>query len=484
MKIPHWLVVGFCTAPWVAALVGFSVLVLLRFPPSGTFVGKTNFDGKSPWIFPFLPSERASKPGKQPDGWVGQRITGDPAYATAHVPGPYESAEVSIEYRVERQPLIEFGLVQGTTSDLSLTSMYAAELDSPQWQRVTSGPVSGFVRNAVPASRLRDPNPSGVAVWDATATTPLLSDPLSSATTTHVALRGAHDFSFVPAGGKVVVTFTYQLANRKAGTDTIAFRAFHGEEEIPDASYVTSASNEVQMGNLQTHTVTISNAEPGVYRVSFLAPDDVFIRSIETTSRHWVVGPRVYVADAVGFLKETAPANVWTNSRHLVAETFHVEGIQTVAFGDRRTTVPRTHTVTRMDRTDTTNGPVLLSAPKGDIRFILDGYASFRPDAFFEPKPRRFTDATDVDTEHLQAVLTPYRIPEKLNDGWMRSTFHFPLHPDTDTLRFVLSAPGIMTRLGAVDIRSVTITYHRPATQLVDWLITLRQELANAWHRL
>lgn len=485
MTIPRPLVFILCAIPWAVAAYGLYSLVTLRFPSSGTFVAESRLDGKNPWIFPFLPSERVSTPGKQEDGWIGQRITGDPVYATAHVPGPYETADVSVEYRVNHQPLVEFGVVRDAAGKgLEMTPLYSSQLDSADWSRVNDGSALGFVRTGVSPSRLSGADPAGVVVWDATSTMPLLSDPASDATTTQISLRGSHDFYFVPAGEAVRAIFTFQFVNRKEGSDIIAFRVFRGDTELPDQAFALNMRNEKQMGSAQLHAVSIPHAEPGVYRVSFLAPDDVFIRSIETTSRHWVVGPRVYFGDAVGFLKENSPGNLWTNSRHLAAETFHVEGFQEFSFADTKANVARTHTAVRLDRTDVVRDPILLSAPKGDIRFILDGYGAFRPDAFFEPKPRRFTDATHADAEHVQAVRTTYQQPEKLEDGWMRSTIFVAIRPDTDTLRFVLASPGIASRLGSVDIRRMSIAYHRPAGQPGDWLKTIRQELANAWHRL
>jgi hypothetical protein len=53
-----------------------------------------------------------------------------------------------------------------------------------------------------------------------------------------------------------------------------------------------------------------------------------------------------------------------------------------------------------------------------------------------------------------------------------------------DTLRFVLSAPGIASRLGAVDIRNISVAYRRPALSFDAWWGVLRQEAVNAWHRL
>ncbi|MCI0479490.1 hypothetical protein L0Y59_03015, partial [Candidatus Uhrbacteria bacterium] len=222
----------------------------------------------------------------------------------------------------------------------------------------------------------------------------------------------------------------------------------------------------------------------GVIRVSLQADDDVFIRWIRTTSRRWVLGPRLVFGDIVGYATSVRPGLAWTTSRHLVAETFHREGEQAVTLGDVRVDVEKTHTAYRLDRTDTEPGPARLYAPEGDIRFVGDGWFALREDALFEPKPKRFTDATDPVAEGVKGVVTPFVRPEDLGDGWYRATFAYDIEPTMDRLRLVLSASGIASRMGAVDIRRIAVTYRRPALSFDEWWNVFWQEAVNAWRRL
>lgn len=485
MNVPRPVAYAAFALPWIASLVAMGWLCSLRFPPSGVFVADSNLDGTSAWVNPFLPAERTSSPGLQPDGWTGQRVTGDPTYFTARVPGPYETVDVAIEYRPIRQPLMEFGMVHDAEGkQLELRPLYASGLDTSDWRRGTSGKEEGYARAGTSDSRLSDPDPSGLVVWDASATVPLLADPPGVSVVTEVSLRGSHDFYVVPSGREVRMTFTLQAANRKEGSDIAVFRFFRGDEEIGHEAFGASGSRERRMGRTMKHDVVLRDVVPGVYRISFVADDDVFIRSIETTSARWVVGPRVYFGDVVGYATGTPGVNVWTNSRHVVAETFHAEGLQTIELGGKKAKISRTHVATRIDRDDDVGVAVRFLAPKGDLRVVGDGYVAFRDGAFFEPKPRRLTDATDVVRERVVAVLTSYDRPESLEAGWKRSTFRFAVNPSLDRLRFVLSAPGVAARAGAVDVRRITLTYRRDAVEPADWFRIIRQELANAWRRL
>lgn len=468
--------------PWLAAACALAWLFLWRFPPTGIFVAERVGLDPNPWIFSFLPADRTEP--RPEEGAV--RIVGDPVYLNVQSPGPYPKAEVEIDYRPLRQPLLEFGPSVG--AGLDLRPMYAEELASTAFVPAEAGGRSGFVRQGTPASRLMDPDPSGLATWGATSTAPALSDP-AAATTTDVAvnLRGAHDFHLVPAGGRLRFALDLQAANRSAGGDVAVLRLYRGDTELSRDAVTLSGSRDVRLGSVVRAEVRLDDAKPGVYRIALTAKDEVFVRRIRTDARRWVVGPRLVFGDAVGFSTSTAPAVAWTTSRHFVFETFHREGLGRIsvenATGDF-VALARTHAAWRLDRTDVDPAPVRVVAPNGDVRWLGDGYFSFTKEAFFEPKPRRFSDGTRLDAEGVRAVLTPYRRPDDVGGGWRRSRFSVDLDPTQASTRFVLAAPGIADRSGGVDIRRVRVVFRRPAASFADWVKILRQELANAWHRL
>jgi hypothetical protein len=422
MQIPKTVAIALFAVPWLAAAALFGWILLKRVPPSGIFRATTLLDGKSAFINPFLPSERVTVPGPQPDGWTGQRITGDPTYFTTRVPGPYETAEITLEFRPIHQPLLEFGLVKDAAgNDLDLTPMYSSELQSEGWTQVDGG----FVRNGTSASILQGNDSGKLATWDATSMIPALQDPAGPPVETKTSLRGNHDFYFVPAGGEIDVTFGLQDVNRTRGNTIVSFRVFRGDEELKRDALETNSSRETAMGKVEEHRIHLTDLAPGAYRVSIGTDDDVFIRYVRTTSSHWVVGPRLVFGDVVGYATTTFPGVAWTNSRHVVAETFHMEGLQTVSLGAATVKVARTHETFRLDRTDDVTGPVVLNAPKGDMRLVGDGWFALRKDAFFEPKPKRMTDGMQLDAEGIDGVITDYRRPQVLGDGWERPGHRF-----------------------------------------------------------
>ena len=487
-SLPRWLVIPICTLPWIFGAFVLVWILTLRFPLSGVFKVESNMTGQSAFIYPFLPGERTTSPGKQADGWSGQRITGDPVYMNARTPGPYDTVEVEMDFRALRQPLIEFGLVRDAEGkELDLYPWYSEMLEQPNWKVVKRDQkISGYVLSGVSPTRLISSDTRGLAIWDTTTTSPLMADDdLLSSKRTTVSLRGAHDFWVVPTQGQIDFQIEIQDVNRNRSGGIMAWQVTRDGNLVLQDVVNTGGSMDRGYGAVIPVIIRLKSLEPGVYRIKVMADDDVFIRSIATRNPRWVVGPRLVVGDIVGFATTSTNAlKAWTTARHIVAETFHKEGLQDVQFGATKGSIKRTHTAVRIDRTDPIVEPIVISAPRGDIRLVADGYFAFSPETFFEPQPRKLTPQTDGSKEGIQAVLTPYVRVKDLGDSWKRASLTLPITPDLDTLRFVLSAPGIASRAGSVDIRHVALTYRRPAMTWQTWWSLLLAEAKRAWRRL
>lgn len=479
------LLLAFCVIPWALAIVGAGYLLVQRFPPSGIVIFDLPFDGSSAWMDPFLPAERTTSPGVQDGGWRGQRILQDPVYSSARVPGVYNTMDIEVEFRPNNQHLIELGVLRDDASlSFEFQPMWFAPLQSEEWKPASSRDRVGYVRVGSSQDILSTSQFNTLAVWSASSVQPLLQDATSTSRVVNVSLRGSLDIWAVPAAGKVSFSFELQDSNRKQGRDTVILQILKDDEVLASSAVGIGGSRDTLMGTVIERAISASATSPGVYRVRVIAEDDVFIRSIATNARRWVVGPRLSFGDTVGYATTTQAGIAWTDSRHLTIETFHREGMQTVRVGDASVNVNATHHVFRIDRTDGKTSPQRVEAPVGDVRMIGDGFFAFTPEAFFVPQPRRVTVFTDVEREGIVGVITPYQRPIALGDGWYRSTLRFALDPSRDHVRFALSAPGVLEYGTAVDIRRVRLTYRRPSLSWSEWLRVLRIEAANAWHRL
>lgn len=270
------------------------------------------------------------------------------------------------------------------------------------------------------------------------------------------------------------------------GGNSISLRLILGDEVVWTDVLNLSSRSATTPSPVYSKSIEFQSLQPGTYRLALSADDDIFLRGIGTNVRHWVLGPRLYVGDQTGYSTTTYPLHVWTNSQHLSLETRHREGLQTVHFGSSATTLSQTHSTYRLSRRpEERSGERVIDAPAGDVLLFGDGFFAFEPDALFLPKPRRFTDQSDPIAEGIEAIQTPYIVPERLADGWIRLSAEVPLLKDVDRIRWTLGLPGITTRQGYVDIRRAEVLYRRlPATSWRDWFRLVRRELAAAWHHL
>jgi hypothetical protein len=471
---------------WGSALALVCFVLAPHFPLDGALRFSFPFDGRSPWFNPFQPGERVTSPGLQPEGWTGQRITDEPVYGAARLPGAFDSVTISMDIRPMRQPLADMGLLRDAQAFQFEQKPLWSQTLSNGWHAASFHGIQGMVRDGYPDDSLARDDYDRLMTWDASASMPLLADTGASLHEYAINLRGQHDFYAVPVDGHIRFTFGLQDMNRSRDPkNTAAFRVSRGDEVLQTDAVSVSGSEDAKPSAVFSQTVSADGLAPGVYRISFLADDDFFIRSISTDAKHWVIGPRLYIGDTVGYAGTEAPAAVWTNSLHLSVDTFHNEGLQTVSLGSASVTLAKTHTPYPLSRiADEGQGLRELKAEKGSVRFVGDGYFALDRDAAFFPSPRRLTPDADPVGEGIVAVLTPYVPAQDLGDGWWRVQASWPISTSADSLKFSLGLPGIFTRNGAFDIRAMTVEYRRPPLSIPEWLRAMRRELSAAWHRL
>lgn len=477
--IPRWFARCLYVIPWLLACAGLVWFLSVRFPPSGIATFGFAVDGSSPWMDRFLPGERAYEPQAWPDGWTGQRIIADPVYASLRVPGLFDSVDVALDVRPTRQPLIEMGIVRSLDPYAVEMHPVWSEALARGWREVTVSGVHGYVRADRPDRDLVEASFDKLMTWYSTTTLPALQDVPVPLQATRISLRGSHDISFIPTSDPMTFTFTLQEVNRSRGGDIVAFRLTRGDELIATEAIGSSGIFERKMGTPFQKNLSFGRLVPGIYKLSLIMDDDVFIRSIGTNARHWVFGPRLYAGDEVGYSTSTPALTVWTNSQHLALETHHVEGRGPVSLGGSMVRIAKTHTPYALNRAATERATdVLLRAPQGDVRIVGDGYIALTKDALFYPQPRRLTDASDPLAEGVFAIRTPYRAPGAATDGsWFRIQSRFTLDPLEPRPKLVIATPGMFPRDGALDVRAGELRYVRPIASWQDWLLWVRREV-------
>jgi len=472
MMIPRWIKTGATILPWIAASVCLAWLILLRIPPSGAASYSFIFDGTHPWLDPFLPAERVTPAGPQSGGWTGQRILRDPVYASARAPGLFDQVRLTLEAKTDHQPFLEFGLLRDPVTFSFDLHPFWSEALSQGWHHVSVSSTQGYVKDGLPDETLVTAKDGERLTWDATTTPSNFMDPAGADRAYGVSLVGSHDFYFIPTQKNMQIVFRLEDAAENRTGLVAELHIYHNGREL---GWMKAEPKPDQTIYDETINFKDGIASAGVLRVQIITDDRVEITQVTTPAFHWVVGPVVTIGNV-------ATSTLWTNSQHLVAETLHDEGLQTLRLGSATATLEKTHASVRLNRAEKeTGGARQVVAPEGNVRIVGDAFFAVDPSKLFYPRLRRLTDATNLDREGIKAVVTPYIQPETTVDGWKKLTVAFG-GLSGDQFKFTLSAPGMESRGGSVDVRAVDLAYQRTAGKSF-WTI-LRDELSLIRQRL
>lgn len=305
--------------------------------------------------------------------------------------------------------------------------------------------------------------------------------PLGSTQSIDVSLRGYHTFATYIRDETLDVTIAYMDMNRTEGADAGAVRVWNENHEVVAESRIvddgiTSDSQE-NSGVPTSVRVTAYGLDEGVYTVELSGTSDIFWRRITTPQRYVTFVNQVYIADEVGYQSGTRATAFVTTAKHLMIETFHADSPQAIVVGSTTIPLPQSHEKVRRNIPD--SGLVAGSTPKGDVRITGAGLFAFSRESFFNPYPVRLTAYTDLDAEGIDYVLATYTPLEEAREGVYRATARFDLdairQPD-DTLKFILSAPGIADTDG-IRIHTIRVDFKKPPKSFSQVIATLLQRI-------
>lgn len=442
--------------------------------PTGTFTVSAGTLERSPYINRLLPQDRAP----EGDGYV--TVVNEPVYFSANVPDGYTSVDVAVEYRNNGQPVIELGALTDIFSGgYDLRPFENAIIDALDWPATTDGDARVLARNG---DDIDDAERYQIATYHAELTEPYREigyTPLGTTHTVDVSLRGYHKFATYIKGETFRMTIGLMDMNRTEGRDDAVLRVWNenGEpmlERRIDDDGITSDSQQ-NSGVPVAVELTGDGWPEGVYTVELSGTSDIFWRSITTPQRYVTFINRVYIADDVGYRDGDHRTVFITNAKHVTFETFHADSAEEVVLGPYAVQLPASHEKVRYDVEE--RGLVEGSVDKGDVKMTGDGLFAFSRDTFFNPYPVTMSAYTDLDALNVDYVYTSYEPPTDLGDGWSSASATFFLdgvYQQDGAATFLLSVPGIEERGATVDVRRITLTYHRTPPTLRDMARALR----------
>lgn len=463
------------TSPFALGLAGVGIagaaavifaLALAHEPVGGRLVTETDFLAPHPFISILKPTDRV-------EGGRGGGVIGSPVYFDVKPPSDFERVTLEVDYRAGAAPVVETGAMVTGDGRFDLVADRVALLEELGWRRVESGGQVLLQRNGdyrtVEEFFLRPPAPGEVAAFG-TMSLPLPApgnyEPSAEGRAYAVSLRGSHRLLVYLGDEALDLSFTVQDMNRAEGADPVRLDVYRPGEK---ASLVGAAladdgivDGSLQASGLREVALRWVPPAPGYYLVDLDATDDVFIRSVETTARHFAFAGRVYLGDEVGYGGGAArPVTVVASGRRLTAVARSGDALQTIAVGERGLALESVGAMAEA----TIAGTTLVTVARRDTVIRTDGLIAFSVDALW-PMPL-VVDET-VTPADLDAAGVNYVLAEIGGGALIYDTERLARTRD-GAYRFALVAPGL-TAADGLAVERVRLTWQRAPLTWGEWL--------------
>lgn len=485
----------YLTARILATCVVLVVLFFLlnkALVPSGVFMAGTDFVSPAPFFSVLKPTDRVVFLSGGNSG-AGVSVTGHPVYVDFTPPAEFDTVTLTLVYGNSGHPFVELGALGSAIDDqFDVRPVENLFLDALPWSRISSGRLSLIQRSREYSSLdefFRDPpERSRLAVYKAAPPEHFVMDgyaPMPGSREFDVSLRGSHRMLTYVKDEPLSFTFLVQDMNREEGADPVTVSVYReGDMEHAVARTVLSDDGNVYddqaSSGLRSVSVTFADPDEGVYQVEFTAPDDIFIRKIQTRQHKAVFVRSVCLGDHVGFSDTTDPVIFYGDGRRFEAKTSHEGSLQILIVGTEELVIgePNTRYVATLPGI---RRLVAVTSPGRDVSMETDGLFSLTRDSYFNPLPLSLTwyiESGDLDEAGIDFILTEYEAPERKGDEVVaKIVFDASKLAKTEdgAYRFAFAVPGIDETRYELDLRSLEITLRREPVTLRNAASRLRE---------
>lgn len=480
----------------ILAPIGLAAwLVNLNFVPSGTLAKSFDFSTPSPYADYLVPAQRVT--GVQNEsGEYFQEILQDPVYFHVHLSSNFEKLKLGIRFRPEEQPLLEFGpLMTEEAWQYDLRPMWNQVIEELGWPYIEEAGTRLYQRqeNFTNISDFLSglPGMHEIGVYNFTLPTDYQIPDYAAQTQAReheIYLRGYHQFlTYIGEGERLDYTFYIQDMNRGEGADPVVINLYKDNVSV-DSLIIPDGElwrGEQQGSEVREIKFVKDFLEPGVYKIEFNVPADIFIRKIKTTQRKLVIVNTVFLGDEVGYKDYENTQELFTNSNYIAVETFHADGTQNLETSGGTVRVSESHKEFYKEFDNSAELKRVYS-PQGDIKITGNGLFAWSEDMYFNPYAIKLDANTDLDKQGINYVITNYS--PAVRDGgwyWAEQVFDLTRVPNEyGTIKFTISAPGVSRRQVTPDIAEIDMEFQRQEITWRNWYEIISIYFKKAMARL
>ncbi|MDO8668028.1 MAG: hypothetical protein Q7K35_02930 [bacterium] len=446
IRIILWLI--------LAATIGY--FAYLKIVPSGKISFSHDFNKPSFFIGKLSPAERVEI------SQAGAEVKGDPIYFSLRPPRRFEQASVTIKFKNTTDfPILEIGLLNDKISwsyDLKPLQNKIIDRLALAWPVVYGKNGARLIERERKYDTVEDflsnlPASDEIALYNYSLKNNFLLNKYEAQKgkqSINYSFRGSYQFYTYLKNEDLDYVFNFTDLNINRDNDPVDIKVYSPDgliraEHIADD---LAASSERQA------RIKISDLKEGIYRLSFIANDDIVTKNIESAQSQFSLINKVWLYD-----NNKKPLVLYTNSHMINAQTINPASLGKIKVGENILDLNETY---KQLSSKVANQPAKIELAKDDIIISGDGVFSFAEAGLLDPRFKSIDKNLDINQEKINYILTNYKEPLKTEE-WQIATAEFDLtkaYREDGKYQFLISIPGLKAEAsssGAIIIKEIKI---------------------------
>ncbi|KKR91320.1 MAG: hypothetical protein UU43_C0009G0003 [Candidatus Falkowbacteria bacterium GW2011_GWA2_41_14] len=441
---------------WLILAVALGWFAYFKIVPSGKISYVYNFSKPSFFIGKLSPAERVEISP------TGAKIKGDPVYFSLRPPRRFERASVTIKFKnTTNFPVMEMGLLNDKIAwgyDLQPLENKIIDQLSLVWPVVYGQKRERLIEREKKYETVEEflsnlPTSGEIALYDYSLKNNFLLDkyePGGEKQQIDYSWRGSYQFYTYIKNEDLDYVFNFTDLNINQDNDPVDIKVYSSDglirtEHIADD---LAASPERQA------RLKIAGLKEGVYRLSFIANDDIITKNIASAQSQFALINKIWLYD-----NNKTPLVLYTNSHLINAQTVNPASKGKIKVGESTLDLKETY---RQISLKIISQPAKIELAKDDIIISGDGVFSLNEAGFLDPRFKRVDKNLDINQKKINYILTNYQAPLESGE-WRIATADFDLtkaYQENGKYQFLISVPGLKAEEsvnGALIIKEIKI---------------------------
>ncbi len=463
---------------WLILAVIIGWFGYMRIAPTGNISYINNFEKPNFFIGKLSPEARVIT------SQGSAEIKGDPVYFSLTTPRRFERAKVTIKFKNTTDfPVMEIGLLNDKIAwgyDLKPLQNKIIDQLALVWPVVYGSTGARLIQRDKKYMTIEEfldnpPPRNEIALYDYSLNDQFLLKQYAPTAETRLidySFRGSYQFYTYIKNEDLGYIFDFIDLNINKDNDPVDIKVYSSAGLI----YAKHIADDAAASPERRVDFRVPDLAEGVYRISFIANDDIVTKTITTSQSQFALINKFWLNSG-----NKTNSVFFTNSRLVSAQTVNPASLGKIKVGDDEINLNGTFKQFSLklddqlnaDESDLVEGKnsreniqlfnwVKIELAKDDIIISGDGVFGLNQAGLFDPRFKNIDKTTEIDRERINYVLTNYRASNE-SGRWTTVTADFDLtkgYQENGKYQFLISVPGLKAEeenQGAVLIKEIKI---------------------------